>query len=91
MIGNIRDHRKNPNCIYVDAVFEPSCNDNSVAGATQFPVPVDLFTVIEMKGTTVADAIMRAQEEWPYPVTVYLYDRDPPFSGPAARPPGSVH
>jgi hypothetical protein len=91
MIGNVRDHRKNPHCIYVNAVFEPSYHDNSVAGATQFPRPDDSFSVIEMSGTTVAAAIMRAHEEWPFPVTVYLYDRDPPLSGPTAQPAGSVH
>lgn len=71
-VANIRDHRKNPYDVIIDAVYEPSCHDNDAPNATQFPV-VKTFDVAELEQTTVENAIIHAMQ-WDFPVTLYLYD-----------------
>lgn len=72
MLGNIIDHRTNSNNVQVDAVYEPSCHDNGVAGATRFPREGS-FLISQLYDTTLAEAVAHAAH-WPEPVTVYLYD-----------------
>lgn len=88
MLGNIVDHRTNPTCPEVDAVYEPSAHDNakrqngteyfSLDAATADPA---YFYAEAHYGTTVRQAVMRAEITWAFPVTIYLYD---PNSGPVS-------
>jgi hypothetical protein len=79
MLGNVVDKRTNPYRVEVDVVYEPSCNDNSCDGATQFSEECrdnrDCFDVDWRYDTTVEQAIQQALAKWSFPVTVYLYDR----------------
>lgn len=72
--ANVIDRRSNQYDITCDAVFEPSCHDNYCKNATKFE-STNEFTVAELWNTTVADAVVFA-EQWDCPVTVYLYDLD---------------
>ena len=85
MIGNVIDARTDRLTPHVDAVFEPSAHDDSraafIAGAnlprhfSEDVVDHPIYFVIRWAyGTTVRDALLRAEAEWPFPVTVYLYD-----------------
>lgn len=69
---NFVDHRTNKYNINIDAVFEPSCHDNSIKGATQFKNTKE-FQCDDLVNTTVIDAFWYAIQ-WDCPVTVYLYD-----------------
>lgn len=73
MIANIVDSRNNRYNISCDAAYEPSCNDNVIAGATQFAAYDGQIVYEELCNTTVESAIKHA-DKWDYPVTMYLYD-----------------
>ena len=74
-VENVSDHRKASKFnVNIDAVFEPSCNDNSCKGATQFELSFD-FSVCGSYYTTISKAIQFANERWPHvPVTLFMYD-----------------
>jgi hypothetical protein len=82
MLGNIVDHRTDSLCPECDAVFEPSAHDNTIRPdgqpwfhldeATSSPA---YFTVESSYDTTVREAVLRAETEWPFPVTVFIYDQ----------------
>ncbi len=85
MIGNVIDARTNPLHPIVDAVFEPSAHDEGRAVFLSGTSPVRhfsedvldhpaYFVIRWMSATTVRDALLRADAEWPFPVTTYLYD-----------------
>jgi hypothetical protein len=81
MLGNIWDRRTDPHLPAVDAVFEPSAHDNAKRpdGSEYFPYEdatddPTYFIVLDQLDTTVRDACLRAETDWPFPVTVYLYD-----------------
>lgn len=71
--ANIIDHRTNKYSILVDAVFEPSCHDNSIKDATQFLWSSE-FQVETLTKTTVKEAIDYANKNYKDAVTIYLYD-----------------
>lgn len=73
MINNVVDHRSNKYNVNVDVAFEPSCQDNSIEGATQFPWASKSFAYDELLNTTIVQAIEHAQK-YDCPVTMYLYD-----------------
>ncbi len=80
MIGNIRDHRTNPACPEVDVVFEPSAHDNAVRpdGSEYFPYSnvaahPQGFHAEALYDTTIREAILRAEQTWRFPVTVFIY------------------
>lgn len=83
MLGNIVDHRTDPTCPEVNAVYEPSAHDNAkrLDGTEYFSLdgtianPAYFYAEVEI-GTTVRQAVMRAEAAWPFPVTVYIYDRN---------------
>jgi len=82
MIGNVVDNRTDRLCPEVDAVYEPSAHDNATRpdGAEWFPLDDAFdspayFVVRGSDDTTVRDALLRAETEWPFPVTVFLYDK----------------
>lgn len=75
MINNIVDHRTNKYNVHCDAIFEPSCHDNSIKGATQFTWGTQTFTYEELLNTTIVRAIEHAQK-FGCPVTMFLYDID---------------
>lgn len=86
MIGNVidaRTDRLNPN---VDAVLEPSAHDEGRDAFLTGAIPVrhfsedvvdhpNYFVICWTYGTTVRDALLKAEADWPFPVTVYLYDQ----------------
>lgn len=74
MINNIVDKRSNVYNVDCDVAYEPSCQDNSVVGATQFPWASKSFTYEELLNTTVVQAIERGNQ-FDCPVTLYIYDR----------------
>jgi hypothetical protein len=79
MLGNIIDRRTQETCPDVDAVFEPSFHDNAryPDGTPIFPdcsTEAGYFLVTASYQTSVRDAIQRAETEWPFAITVYLYD-----------------
>lgn len=75
-VGNIVDHRTNSFRVECDVVIEPSCHDNCVHGATQFQLgKKKQITVDYLGNTTIADAIAHCKQ-YPYPVTLYVYDKD---------------
>jgi hypothetical protein len=88
MLGNIVDHRTDRSSPLCDAVFEPSAHDQakdargveffSYDEATSDP---RYFYVSELPSTTVRDAILHAETNWPFAVTVFLHD-------PGSRPLG---
>lgn len=80
MLGNFIDHRtdrQNPN---IDAVFEPSIHDQGRQGGERYFEPDDTlssdayFAVTWQYRTTVREAVLRAEHNWPFPVTVYAYE-----------------
>jgi hypothetical protein len=81
LLGNIIDKRTDRFSPDVDAVFEPSAHDNAkrADGPEVFSLDVqshpDYFHVTSAEETTLRDAVLRAENDWPFPVTVYLYDR----------------
>lgn len=81
MLGNIVDHRTDRSCPECDAVFEPSAHDNARrADGTYFDLDEasdhpDYFHAVDMLNTTVRSAVLRAEREWPFPVTVFIYDK----------------
>jgi hypothetical protein len=82
MLGNIEDKRTDSTNPDVDAVFEPSIHDNARRAdgtdvfdwdqATKDPA---YFHATSQEDTTVREAVMRAEQAWPFPVTVYLWDK----------------
>lgn len=75
MIANIVDERSNKYNVNCDVAFEPSCQDNSIEGATQFGWGSRTFTYDQLTHTTIVQAIEYAQQ-WDFPVTMYVYDKD---------------
>lgn len=82
MLGNVIDHRTDPACPEVDAVFEPSFHDAAERpdGTPYFDPDephrhANGFHVTEAYDTTVREAVLQAESRWGFPVTVYLYDR----------------
>lgn len=73
MINNVVDMRSNVYNVRCDVAFEPSCQDNSIAGATQFAWSSKTFTYDDLDNTTVVQAIEYAQK-FDCPTTMYLYD-----------------
>lgn len=80
MLGNMLDHRSdrlNPN---VDVVFEPSAHDDQGRIGTRFfdwdeaARSSAYFLARWQYQTTVRDAVLRAERDWPFPITVFLYD-----------------
>ncbi|WP_019995012.1 hypothetical protein [Aureimonas ureilytica] len=82
MIGNIVDHRTDRATPECDAVFEPSSHDcakrpdgmpwfdyDHAAGDPSY------FHALDSVDTTVRDAVLQADKNWPFAVTVYLYDK----------------
>lgn len=74
MIANVIDKRTNKYDVRCDVAFEPSCQDNSIKGATQF-YRVRVFSYDELRNTTIVQAIEFAQQ-WDFAVTMYVYDVD---------------
>lgn len=78
MIANIVDNRTNKySCENLDVFFEPSCEDNSMAGATQFD-PDDPKIYINCESihvVSVAEAI-EFGNGYDFPVTMFLYEHD---------------
>ena len=82
MLGNIIDHRTDRSTPECDAVFEPSAHDNArrpdghpwfvLEEAEADPA---YFHVLDSVDTTVREALLRAERDWPFAVTVYLYDK----------------
>lgn len=72
MISNIVDHRTNKYAVECDVVFEASCHDNSIDGATQFDVDNRGF-VQGMSNTTIYSALM-ASMQFKGCVTMFIYD-----------------
>ena len=72
-VVNIVDKRTNPYDIQVQAIFENTCHDNSISGATQFPWREDLVC-FSVGNTTIERAIQYASEKWSWPITLYIYD-----------------
>ncbi|ACA16010.1 hypothetical protein M446_1505 [Methylobacterium sp. 4-46] len=82
MLGNIVDHRTDRTCPQVDAVFEPSAHDSAQRpdGTFHFDMAElehapNAFHVLEAYNTTVREAVLRAEREWSFAVTVFLYDQ----------------
>jgi hypothetical protein len=82
LLGNIVDHRTDPYCPEVDAAFEPSVHDNARRpnGSEHFEwdqatADPAYFYVTATEDTTVREAVLRAERDWSFPVTLYLYDR----------------
>jgi hypothetical protein len=82
LLGNIRDHRTDPTNPHVDAVFEPSINDDGrrADGVHHFDFneaanSPDYFIVTDLLDTAVRLAMLHAEAQWPFPVTVFLYDQ----------------
>jgi hypothetical protein len=81
MIGNFVDCRTDRTDPRIDAVSEPSVNEEGMVPPEQCHFDLDLtiasgeyFAVRWQYQTTVRDAILRAETDWPFPVTVYAYD-----------------
>lgn len=82
MLGNVIDHRNDRSCPEIDAVFEPSGHDNAQQpdGTFYFDM-ADVekapngFHAIDFYDTTIREAVLRAEREWTFAVTVYLYDK----------------
>ncbi len=72
-IANIVDKRTVKYNAEIDAIYEPSFNDNCIKGATQFEKCDADFCYKETQNTTVAEAIA-AMADVHFPVTLYLYD-----------------
>lgn len=82
MLGNIIDHRTGRSTPECDAVFEPSAHDNvrRPDGRPWFVLEEAeadpaYFHVLDSVDTTVREALLRAERDWPFAVTVYLYDK----------------
>lgn len=74
-VTNIIDHRSNNYCVDIDAAFEDTWHDNSIVGATQFPIEDNEVTIYFQFKTTVDLAIKYAAKEFPNnSVTLFLYD-----------------
>lgn len=73
-VSNVVDHRTNKYNVEVDVVFEPSCHDNSINGATQFKWEEE-FLVKELYNTTVEEAIKYINSKYEHQaVTIFVYD-----------------
>ena len=82
MLGNIIDGRTDKSSPEVDAVFEPSAHDNAKRENGSYVFDLDeamddpgYFHVTQSYDTTIRDAVLRAETEWRFAVTLYLYDR----------------
>ena len=82
MIGNIVDGRSSNEVPECDVVFEPSAHENAQRpdGSAYFGYDTattdpGYFYAKAMNDTTVREALLRAESEWRFPVTVYLYDK----------------
>jgi len=80
MLGNILDHRSDRLNPTIDVVFEPSVHDDQGRAGRRFfdwnetaDNPA-YFSVTWEYQTTVRDAVLRAERDWPFPVTIFLYD-----------------
>lgn len=73
MICNVVDARSNVYDVRCDVAFEPSQNDNSIKGATQFTWGQDMYTYEDLLNTTIVQAIEFARK-FGCPMTMYLYD-----------------
>jgi hypothetical protein len=82
MLGNIIDGRTDRTNPHVDAAFEPSYHDDGrrADGVYHFDYnevinSPERFIVTDLLDTTVRAAVLHAEAQWPFNVTVYLYDR----------------
>ena len=82
MLGNVCDHRTDRICPEVDVVFEPSGHDGAQRPDGSYYFDPDEphrhpsgFHCLEQYDTTVRTAVLRAEQDWAFSVTVYLYDR----------------
>ena len=73
-------------------VFEPSAHDNAEGpdGTPYFDYDeaashATYFHVLDQVDTTVREAVLRAETDWPFAVTAYLYDKGARPLGPAAE------
>ncbi len=73
MVFNIVDNRSNKYDVNVDAVYEPSCRDNGIEGASQAD-EYDPWGVTQLYNTTISHAIEYAECIIEGPVTIFLYD-----------------
>ncbi len=71
-LANIVDRRSNEYYVRCDVVFEPSCNDNSIKGASQFDEETEL-DVMYVDNIGIYSMIEWANK-WQGPVTAFLYD-----------------
>lgn len=74
MINNVIDRRSNSYKVLVDVAFEPSWQDNSIKGATQFPKSCT-FSYDSLYGVTIVEAMQHAHR-WDCPTTMYIYDEN---------------
>lgn len=80
MLGNIIDHRTDRVDPNIDAVFEPAAHDDQRRGGTPFfdwaeTVGSEVYFAVSWRyGSTVREAVLQAERDWPFPVSVYFYD-----------------
>ena len=82
MLGNIIDHRTDRSTPECDAAFEPSAHDNAKRpdghpwfALEEAEADPGYFHVLDSVDTTVREAMLKAETDWPFAVTVYLYDK----------------
>ena len=81
MLGNIIDARTDRLNPHVDVVFEPSIHDDRRRRGEPFfdwdetANSGVYFPVSWRYDTTIRDAVLQAERDWPFPVTAYLYER----------------
>lgn len=75
MLANLVDHRLNRYDTLVDVVIEPSCHDNTIAGATQHPAAAGPG-YLERFRVSVGEAISWAQAQPGGPHTLFLYTQN---------------
>lgn len=82
MLGNVIDGRTDPTNPNVDAAFEPSIHDDGrrADGVHHFDYDEaassrNYFIVTDLLDTTVRTAVLYAETQWAFPVTVFLYDQ----------------
>ena len=82
MLGNILDRRTDPFTPECDVAFEPSAHDNAKRpdGSPWFDYDEAsrdpaYFHVADLVDTTIREVILRAETDWPFAVTVFIYDR----------------
>nr|WP_137828278.1 hypothetical protein [Methylobacterium sp. L1A1] len=82
MLGNIVDHRTDCTRPTIDAAFEPSAHDSAQRHDSTYYFDLaeleqasNAFHVLDAHDTTVHEAVLRAEQDWTFAVTVFLYDQ----------------